>query len=272
MRKELSFAIIVIALIFSIRSFAQQKGSTAIRCIYLESYIKDADKPQDRRQDEFYLDIHNSKSAFYSIYERTIYHSRDSLLKLGLSADEIMNRQRDMPRTHQYFEIGKNMPSNGTFVCYDKIVKQYYYEAPIPVLKWEMAAETKEILGYSCQKAITTLYGRKWIAWFTSQVPVSDGPWLLTGLPGLILEASDDENIFNFTAIGIKKINSDEVCLPDRKAIKCTRDEFLKYRSKYYEDMQFELQNITGRRLQILGADGKPVKNKKKNFNFFEKN
>jgi len=261
-----------IAFLFFTVSVGAQKPEIAIRCVYVEEYVKDADKPQERRQDEFNLDMRGGQSAFYSVYERAVAQERDSLMKLGLSANEIINRQHDMPRTHQYFEIYKNASQKGKYICYDKVVKLYRYTDNLPLLKWTIASETKEIVGYKCQKAIATLYGREWTAWFTPKVPVADGPWLLTGLPGLVLEVTDSEAVFHFKAIELKQIPAEVSVLPrERKAISCTRDEFLKYRAKYYGDMQAGLQNITGRKLQIMGADGKPTKGKKKNLNFFEK-
>lgn len=269
MRNTLFLFLIFIS-IFVLEGYSQ-KEDVAIRCVYLENFVRDADKPQEKKQDEFNLDIFGTKSVFYSAYERAVREGRDSLMKMGLSANEIMNRQRDIPRTHQYFEVYKNILLQGKYVCYDKVVKLYRYEDYIPIMKWKIVNETKDILGYTCQKAVITLYGRKWLAWFTPKVPVSDGPWLLTGLPGLVLEASDMEGIFHFEAIEIKEIPSKIVSLSEKKAIKCTRNEFLNYRSKYYEDIQLGLQNITGRKLQVMGSDGKSAKGKKKNFNFFER-
>jgi len=60
-------------------------------------------------------------------------------------------------------------------------------------LKWTIGKETKYILNYKCQKATTILKtkngkNKKIIAWYTNQIPVSSGPFIYSGLPGLILE------------------------------------------------------------------------------------
>jgi hypothetical protein len=59
-------------------------------------------------------------------------------------------------------------------------------------------------LGYSAQKATTTLYKRKWTVWFTTDIPIQDGPYLFQGLPGLIIKAEDENKSVSFTLAGIK--------------------------------------------------------------------
>lgn len=72
-------------------------------------------------------------------------------------------------------------------------------------MEWEIQNETKTILGYKVQKAITKKhkhdaahntgtieYGYA-IAWFTIDLPISSGPDEFWGLPGLILELSFSE-------------------------------------------------------------------------------
>lgn len=269
MRKYLLFALLFI---FCTISLHAQSSNNSIRCIYLENYIKDSAKPKDIRQDKFALDIYpDGKSAFYSVYERAIRTSRDSMLRIGMTANEIINQQADMPRTHQYFEYYKNSPAKGTYKCYDKVVKMYCYEEKLPSLQWNIVPETKELLGHTCQKATATIDGRTWEVWFTPQIPVAEGPWLLGGLPGLILEAVDTEGIFHFKAIELKNF-SETLKEPDTKQIiRCTRKEFLTLRQNYEKDPNSGLKAITGRNLQIMGADGKPLKSKKKQINFFEK-
>lgn len=67
-------------------------------------------------------------------------------------------------------------------------------------IKWQILNESKNILDYKCIKAVGEFRGRKYIAWFTTDISASYGPWKLGGLPGLILEAEDDKGIFKFTA------------------------------------------------------------------------
>lgn len=57
---------------------------------------------------------------------------------------------------------------------------------------WKLMKEEKEIGGYHCQKAVCTRGGRIWYAWFTRDLPYTAGPRYLVGLPGVVLEASDE--------------------------------------------------------------------------------
>jgi GLPGLI family protein len=53
--------------------------------------------------------------------------------------------------------------------------------------KWQITAEQKIILGYTCQKAIDQDTSTGVSVWFTPKIPISTGPNGLNGLPGLIL-------------------------------------------------------------------------------------
>ena len=53
--------------------------------------------------------------------------------------------------------------------------------------QWKILAENDSVLSYLCSKAECQLKGRTWTAWFTAEIPISEGPWKLCGLPGLFL-------------------------------------------------------------------------------------
>ena len=74
----------------------------------------------------------------------------------------------------------------------------------LPAINWIILKDTQTIGGYLCKKAVTHFRGRYYEAWFAPDIPVSDGPWKLCGLPGLILEAYDKNKEIQYLFVSIQ--------------------------------------------------------------------
>lgn len=74
------------------------------------------------------------------------------------------------------------------------------------VQDWKLTDEKKKVKDLNLQKATTTWGGRNWIAWFTADIPFQEGPYKFHGLPGLIVELSDDKNNYKFELVKTQKI------------------------------------------------------------------
>lgn len=85
---------------------------------------------------------------------------------------------------------------------------------------------TLNLLGYNCFKASTTFRGRDYIAYFTDEISISEGPYKFKGLPGLILKVSSTDNDYSFTAVGLEK-KSEELNLGLKNNIMVSRKEYL---------------------------------------------
>ena len=83
-----------------------------------------------------------------------------------------------------------------TFIYSDELLPQ----------SWTLTDERKDVLGYSCQKATTRFRGRDYTAWVAADIPISNGPWLLGGAPGLILEAYDAQREYIFEATSVSQL------------------------------------------------------------------
>lgn len=85
--------------------------------------------------------------------------------------------------------------------------KDYVYIEPAKMDAWEIGEETKEFMGYTVQKATMAFAGRQYEAWFTIEVPISDGPYVFRGLPGLIVEIYDTQKHYHFKMLALEKLD-----------------------------------------------------------------
>lgn len=120
--------------------------------------------------------------------------------------------------------------------------KSYLIRDTIENINWQLHKETKKVGRYNCQKATAPFRGRKYTAWFTSEIPASYGPWKLRRLPGMILEVSEETGKYEFKATKVmvntnKESIEENLRIPgDLKKIE-GMDVYIKALNTMYEDM-----------------------------------
>lgn len=106
-------------------------------------------------------------------------------------------------------------------------------------LEWQLHNDFKEINGIKSQKATTAKYGRNWIAYFASVYPFPFGPYKFNGLPGLIMQISDENDEFVYTAKIIQKYNSPTDLFRHKKTKYLSKENYLKVAENVKKDMTF---------------------------------
>lgn len=137
-----------------------------------------------------------------------------------------------------YFDqtVYQNLPQGKMTILSVITPDRYVYTEDLNTISWILAEGTDTICGYPCRKATGTYGGRTWTAWYAEEIPVSFGPWKLAGLPGLILEATDSENIHRFTTISFRKAKTDIRPLDTTNTLTITRDKFVKAKNLFEKD------------------------------------
>ncbi|GGK57079.1 MULTISPECIES: GLPGLI family protein [Flavobacteriaceae] len=103
------------------------------------------------------------------------------------------------------YEILKDNHTNKLYYILQIAYDRFYYIQEKNLFNWNILEEIKQIKGYKVQKATTSFAGRDYIAWFSPEIPIAEGPYKFSGLPGLILENSDTDNEYVFEFIGLEK-------------------------------------------------------------------
>lgn len=143
----------------------------------------------------------------YSVFSGYNLHLRDSTLeemsKLTSPPSEIPKRP---PPIQVHYKIFKEMEEKQFHYITAFGVKRASYKEELPSFNWHLD-ETEEmtIAGYLCKKATTSFAGRDYIAWYTPDITLSNGPYKFYGLPGLILSIYDTNKHHVFTATSVVK-------------------------------------------------------------------
>ena len=141
------------------------------------------------------------------------------------------------------------------------------YPDSVPAIKWEFLPDKIDsILGYECSKAICEFAGRKYTAWFTSDIPLPFGPYKFGGLPGLILKIEDSEHQYVWEAIGFENTNVPimKYTYQDGNDKRCTVADVEKTLVRYFKSpVGFMISEMGGdsNKIYLVGKDGKRMNN-----------
>lgn len=199
--KSLKKLFIIPILLFGFIASAQQ---TANRFFYELSFKPKKDSAKiDKVMTT--LDIVKDKS----IYQDFTFPAQDSIIKVAVEEMEKTKTWKDISKMIKMpkfsYKITKAYPSMLETYS-DRISRNLFgYEENIK-FDWKITTDKEKIGEYNTQKATTEFGGRKWTAWFATEIPFQDGPYKFYGLPGLIVKVEDEGKNYSWLLSGNKSI------------------------------------------------------------------
>lgn len=225
--------------------------TSLITITYEVKIVVDTNKPNEIEEDLLVLQIGKRISKSYSQFIFQADSISTEAIKNGRATSPIF--QGIVPP----IEVYKNYPASMNTVTYRTFANgpTFLYTEDKIKLAWKILPVTRKYLTYTCQKAITNFRGRSYEAWFTSEIPFSEGPFKFGGLPGLILQIQDTRGHYVYNCVGIKK----------EKQINEIKMWSWKYESTTREKLNAFLKRIHENPVDFFNASGTPVMQVTKN-------
>ncbi len=250
----------------------KDKEPAILEVHYIKTSVSDTLKNRSH-SDPMTLRIGKTSAMFYPTKKMWA----DSLLKTNFELHEKLYYKMNPPGQSEWKPLGglereflfRNVNDGETMVCRSIAGDRYSYTEPTEMPVWQIQSETKELLGYSCQLASCDFRGRKWYAWFSTDIPINEGPWKLFGLPGLVLEAYDSKKHYVYRAVGLYTKNLQPVGIRlyvrDKPIMLKSRQEYLQ---KMYKE---EIQGNFAARMSALHGNGTQSVPSKAQYDFQER-
>jgi len=252
---------LIILCLFAYTVHGQQKPDTAIAVItYSFAHMRDTTNPTKFYTENMDLFLGKTSSVYKSADKKVI----DSLAEASFNASG--HKSITVSRAYTFAQVFMYPGSQELFVFDRVMMNKYVMRDDWPQINWKISDETKKISELTCQKAVGSWRGRVYEAWFCADLPFRSGPWKLTGLPGLIIEAADSKHQVMFKFGGYRTLADSKtvIILPAKNQAKpATVEEFTKMRDAIKKNPGI-IASASGGRLIPTSA---PSTNSASNFN-----
>lgn len=163
----------------------------------------------------FILDIKKDNSFFYS--------------------DEYCDSNVD--NIDNYIMIEK---SNDSIIIHDQIelftIKTFFNKK----LKWNLTNKFIVKDGIKLFEGITNYNDRKWTVYYNPEIPISDGPFIFTGLPGMVYEVKSDDLSIEIISLDYKE-NRNCYIIEEENVVDFK--DYKKYNSNFLQTFQESINN-----------------------------
>ena len=239
--------LVLLFLLISIKTFTQ-----SYKVIYDLNWKKNKET-KEYSQEYFALLLNNNKKSDFLSY---IKFKSDSAKTKNLQ-DLRKNGQGSLSFNYKFGESKFNETISKNYAQKEVVFEKQLFDKIFNIkyncdFRWKISEEKSYLLDYPVQKATTEFGGRTWVAWFTTEIPIQDGPYKFYGLPGLILKISDLEDVYIYEIKSIVKEENDisERNFGSENAIKISSDKW----SKIWNNYKKEPSSILG--FRDNNADG----------------
>jgi GLPGLI family protein len=204
----------------------------------------------------FFIPIFNFSQNFEVVYNFSITDNKDEYGTFGFSKLKLITNSVEsncygknidtllvIPNTDITHE---QTATNYSLANYKNITESTFYSPTLfkenflkdaeYAINWEINDNKRVILDYECQEATGSYRGRDYKVYFTSQIPIQNGPSRFDNLPGLVLEVISLDGYVHYSAISVAK-SIEKIINPylDKKFI--TWEEFRIMYEKYFYKM-----------------------------------
>ncbi len=124
-------------------------------------------------------------------------------------------------------DVYKNLKENKLVDSREFMSKKFLIKGGLDEAEWKIADGQKQILDFLCLKAIYRDTADTYVAWFTPQITIANGPAEYSGLPGMILQivVNDDDRTITAVSVTEQTIEKDMLKEP-KKGKEVTSEEF----------------------------------------------
>ncbi|MDE6330137.1 MAG: GLPGLI family protein [Muribaculaceae bacterium] len=228
--RQLIFTILMLCTIISVTA---QNIESKYECIYKYT-VSGLDKRQNPYEDSGYCMLQIGTAGVGKFYDYSTFQT-DSLTQFRASDEMIKEYSIREQRNEFFFDLTvyQNMPK-GMMTIQSVITPNLFsYEESRNPIKWTFDTATDTVCGYTCRVARGDYGGRTWIVKYAPEIPVQNGPWKLTGLPGLVMEAMDSAGIHHFSAIAFRKGSVDILPIDNSGRISTNRKKFISAKNEF---------------------------------------
>lgn len=201
--------------------FAQQGEVAVVGVVYRFTHIYDLSQPNKPQSEETLLVLGQTESRYSRNFRPQVQQAKAASsgggprkVFTGAPAAVVNSRPSTNKELFQHIAKGK-LNTTATLG-----MQSYLITDALPKINWEIYEEKKTLGNYQCQKAVGDYAGRTYTAWFAPELPFRNGPWKLSGLPGLILEASDAKGEVRFDFKQLYKAQEGETTATLRSGVK----------------------------------------------------
>lgn len=258
--KNLKNIYLLLFCVLPIVSFAQEVYPTEYEIQYSLEYSIFGDNLDTKQTEVLYLFSSPQTSVFMNhntAKKEEINKNIERMLQSGsIDMNKAGQRTSDFP-----LEIYKNLHKGKTIAKNTLAEKNYIYQESQVPLDWNITSESKDYSGYQAQKASTSFAGRDYEAWFTMEIPLPDGPYVFSGLPGLIVELYDTQKHYHFSLLSVEKLEEPKVWELG-KVEEVSKEEYRAVRAKVLENRKSSnpfLNQGSDAVIEIRGADGREI-------------
>lgn len=207
---------------------------------YDYEYVRDASNPEDKRNGITMLQIGKRYNRFMDYNEFRFDSLMDATAKNLKPYSETGPMMMTALKKRKFRENIVIDKQNNTEIVQRTagLVQRYQYDEPCPALDWKLAEGDTVIADYHCKKALTSLWGRDYIAWYAPELDLPYGPYKFSGLPGLIFMVVDTRDNHKFTLSGLEKVTqySPIYLWAEKDLIKTNRNKVRKIYKNYCAD------------------------------------